>query len=248
MSNLVLHSGGRLVSRDELAEARTPASTATHFPISHASLVAQTIDKIAAAGVRIVSEQHALAKDDARYFGMFGVAGSDGAAADDWGLLVGLRNSHDKSFRASLAIGTRVFVCDNLAFSGEVTIARMHTRHILRDLPKLMTTAVGKIVGQRESMAKRVEHYKAAEIDDLFAHDAMIRALDHGVISPPRLPVVLSEWRKPSHPEFEPRTAWSLFNAFTEAMKAYNLDSVYARTQPLHGLFDAATGLVSAKA
>jgi hypothetical protein len=28
-----------------------------------------------------------------------------------------------------------VFVCDNLAFSGEIKIARKHTRFIVRDLP-----------------------------------------------------------------------------------------------------------------
>jgi hypothetical protein len=54
---------------------------------------------------------------------------------------------------------------------------------------------------------------------------------------------VLKEWRQPSHAEFEPRTAWSLFNAFTETLKWYNADSAYARSQPLHGLFDARCGL-----
>ena len=35
-----------------------------------------------------------------------------------------------------------------------------------------------------------------------------------------RLPAVLREWREPRHPEFrEGRTAWRLFNAFTEALK-----------------------------
>jgi Acyl-CoA dehydrogenase, C-terminal domain len=34
---------------------------------------------------------------------------------------IGLRNSHDKSFRLSCTVGVRVFVCENLAFSGDFT-------------------------------------------------------------------------------------------------------------------------------
>ena len=30
---------------------------------------------------------------------------------------------------------------------------------------------------------------------------------------------MLKEWREPSHEAFEPRTVWSLFNAFTEVLK-----------------------------
>ena len=66
-----------------------------------------------------------------------------GHAQDDYGLVIGLRNSHDKSFPASIALGSGVFVCDNLAFSAEVTIARRHTRFIERDLPRVVHTAVG---------------------------------------------------------------------------------------------------------
>jgi hypothetical protein len=33
------------------------------------------------------------------------------------------------------------------------------------------------------------------------------------------LPKALKEWNEPRHAEFEPRTAWSMLNAFTEALK-----------------------------
>src|SRR5438067_230883 len=61
-----------------------------------------------------------------------------------------------------------------------------------------------------------------------------------------RLPAVLAEWREPRHPEFrDGKTAWRLFNAFTEGLKG-NLDALPRRTQALHGLMDAACGLVLA--
>ena len=42
---------------------------------------------------------------------------------------------------------------------------------------------------------------------------------------------------EPSHPEFSERSAWSLFNAFTEVLKG-NLPELPKRTEVLHGLFD----------
>jgi hypothetical protein len=34
---------------------------------------------------------------------------------------IGLRNSHDKSMRLAMTCGYRVFVCSNMAFSGDFT-------------------------------------------------------------------------------------------------------------------------------
>jgi hypothetical protein len=45
---------------------------------------------------------------------------ANGLNPEDFGLVAGVRNSHDKSFPASLVLGASMFVCDNLSFSGEV--------------------------------------------------------------------------------------------------------------------------------
>ena len=48
-----------------------------------------------------------------------------------------------------------------------------------------------------------------------------------------QVPKVLGDWRKPRHEAFEPRTAWSLFNCFTETMKGlstFNLATPNCRT------------------
>jgi hypothetical protein len=62
----------------------------------------------------------------------------------EWTWAVGIRNSHDKTFPAGLVAGTKVFCCDNLAFSGEVQISRKHTRFAERDLTHLTARAVGQ--------------------------------------------------------------------------------------------------------
>ena len=51
------------------------------------------------------------------------------------------------------------------------------------------------------------------------ADSLILRSYEKGIISTLQLPKVLEEWRHPSFEEFEPRTAWSLFNAFTAVLR-----------------------------
>ena len=133
------------------------------------------------------------------------------------------RNSHDKAFPAGIVAGTQVFVCDNLAFGGEVKFARKHTRFILRDLPLIAERAVARLVEKWHTQARRIATYKEHALIDRDAHDLIVRALDLGVIGSRIVLPVLEQWRKPAHEAFAPRTAWSLFNGFTETMKGDSL-------------------------
>jgi len=112
---------------------------------------------------------------------------------EGFGLVVGVRNSHDKSFPAALVLGASVFVCDNLSFSGEVRLARKHTAHIERDLPHLVERAVGMLSDLRNTQERRFAAYQAQELPETGAHDLIIQALDSRVIPVTRIPEVLRE-------------------------------------------------------
>jgi hypothetical protein len=94
-------------------------------------------------------------------------------------------------------------------------------------------------------MERRIEGYKAAELSDTAAHDVMIRATDSGVVAFNKLGYVIEEWRNPTHEEFQARTGWSLFNAFTEVLKRYSQIELPRRTMALHGLMDRACDVPS---
>jgi hypothetical protein len=240
-ANLMLHTGARTVDPAQIAAVAVPPRTRTWVPVAHHRLLAGVRSSLEGAGLSVVHEAHGLTGDGARYFGLLQVA--NGHNPDDFGLVVGLRNSHDKSFPAGLAVGAAVFVCDNLSFSGEVRLARKHTAHVERDLPQLIDRAVGQLGDLRRTQEGRFRAYKGRELADREAHDLVIRALDARVLPVTKLPDVLREWREPRHPEFrQGRTAWRLFNAFTEALKGH-LGELPRRSPALHGLLDAACGL-----
>lgn len=241
-ARLMLHCGAHHVAREEVARVVTPERTRTWVPVRHNTLIDTVQAALEGVGLSVAAEAHALARDGNRYFGLLQVTDHD--PAGEFGLVVGLRNSHDQSFPAGLVVGASVFVCDNLSFSGEVRLARKHTAHVERDLPQLVSRAVGRLGELRRGQEERFAAYRQAELADGAAHDLVIRAIDARVLPVTRVPLVLKEWRTPRHPEFTSvgKTAWRLFNAFTESLKG-NLDQLPRRTQALHGLLDITCGL-----
>ena len=270
MEGLVLHCGADRVSLDEVRAVETPPATCRgtagrlFVPIPHIALYEEVCSALCGSGYTITEEAHALTKEGARYFALLQVARSDrtlAGAIEEYSLIFGLRNGHDGGFAAGLALGSRVFVCDNLSFSGEVNLARKHTRFIMRDLPNLVHQAIGQLGDQRHIQEKRFETYKSRAIEDRDAHSLILRGLLGGVLPETRVRDVVEHWTDPPHEEFKPRTVWSLFNSFTEALKPCatvpsegtvvdvapvrrtNLSTLSTRTQRLHGLLDMYCGL-----
>jgi Domain of unknown function (DUF932) len=262
-SNLILHCGASEASREQITEVTPPAATASFQPVRHHEFLNQVESSLVGNNYQIVSETHALSRNGNRYFGLLQITnqpkprieagqwGQSGVIYDivkpDYGFVVGLRNSHDHAYSASLAIGASVFVCDNLSFHGEVQLARKHTTFIARDLPGLAARAVGLLGSKWNSQEERFQAYKEHELGDKDTHDLLIKFLDARAVTGQQIPHILREWRTPRHPEFgAAKTAWRLFNAVTEIAKEkggiWNLPQ---RTGALHGLLDQACGIIN---
>jgi hypothetical protein len=250
----MLHCGAASATREQIDACPTPSATDTWHPIPHNSLIDLLERKLPDYGLVVEQQAHGLHNNGERYFGMFQV-GTDGATTDgnDFAMVFGLRNSHDKSFPAGLCLGSGVFVCDNLAFSAEIVVGRRHTTHIMRDLPLLLSNAVGRLVEARTTQEDRLAAYKETEITDNQADHLVCEAYRKGAIAKTRIADVLEQWRTPAHPEFaEDKTAWRLFNGFTEIYKNSNRKSkalgvtgMSRYTTRLHGVLDSACGLLT---
>lgn len=244
VAGLLLHCGGELVDRATLNAVPTPRGTSTWFPLAHRALLEEVQSQLESAGFSIGRESHALSHEGRRYFGVMEVRQPD-QPERDYAWVVGLRNSHDKTFPAGLVAGSSCFCCDNLAFTGEVKISRKHTRFAYRDLRHLTARAVGRLGDRFRSLDRRIDAYREHSMADWAVHDLVIRATDCGAITPMQVPDVIHEWREPSHAVFAERTLWSLFNAFTEVYKTQNPNLTLARSEALHGLCDGVVGLAN---
>jgi hypothetical protein len=117
-STLIAHCGGIYRTRADLARIPTPPATSTWKPIGHHDLVTSLIDDLGSRGIAVVREQYAtVGRDGARLFGVMDLR-VDGLDTPDLSTSLGLRGANDRSMAIQVIAAARVFVCDNLCFSG----------------------------------------------------------------------------------------------------------------------------------
>jgi hypothetical protein len=139
--------------------------------------------------------------------------------------------------------GMRVFVCDNMAFSGEtIILRRKHTSGL-----NLLDEVV-------EALNQYEIHYRQlkAEIGDLRSYgmeDVAAKVLIHDIFAKQIMPVrympevsnvYFNEFvtsAEPKYAAFNDRTAWSLLNSFTEVAKEMPLTTRMDATQEIGAIF-----------
>lgn len=213
---LILHAGGKLATLDELKACKTPEAVGRWHPVSHVTVLDNVKETLHGAGYVIKSEKYGLARDNARFFGVLDL---ETPLAQGVGLSVGIRNSVDKSFPLGFCAGSRVFVCDNLAFRSELLVRRKHTLNGMKAFGTAIGSAVASLTSFKEAEEQRIKRMAEMELTPAMASHVILQAYRRGIISTLQLPLVCQEWEEPKHEDFAPRTAWSLFNAFTEVLK-----------------------------
>jgi hypothetical protein len=218
-------------SRDELTGLICPPATQSHVPIAHDKAVSMVEDGLSLWGMGIESQRHELTHEGNRLFSVFNLLreSQDG----DFRFAVGMRNAHDKSAAYGVCSGTSVMVCSNMQFGGTITSSRRHTTNIMDDIVGMVNGTIGQFVAGFDRRESFFNNMKKAEIGDGEANDLVIKALDAGALPASAIPKVLKEYREPRHPEFKPRTAWSLYNSFTEVFKEDRVANLPERGEAL---------------
>jgi len=209
----------------------------SYQPIAHHEVVYRTKGFLNQNGFTIQDEVHSLARGNQHYFGLFAVDHPNREASDR-GCVVGIRNSHDKTFPAGLCAGDAPFVCDNLIFTNTIKLARRHTRNILNDLDTTINRAIGKLFNFWHGQDQRIEAYKNRSIGNVLAHDLIIKAVRAGALPKSKVLDVADQWASSDHLEFRDRNVNSLYNAFTEIYKG-NLVALPNRSDALHSVLDS---------
>lgn len=232
---LMLHVNANAVDYDGLRQLTTPEATATHVPLPHFRIVDLLKTTLGMYGHQVTEEHHGVTEDGSRYFGLLSLRSAYTGYEDT----VGIRNSHDKSFPVGIGFGSRVFVCDNMAFVADQVIRRKHTAHLKRDLPGIIGELIEPLATHREAQAQKIGHYRTAMLTDQLADHAIMRMYREGVLTVTRIADVMQEWMEPSYPDLEKPTAWRLFNAVTHALRGRVMDNPEA-TPRLHAIIDGA--------
>ena len=94
-----------------------PAATLTRKLVPHHLIVEALVETLSFRHIGVVNEEYAVSFDGMKMFGVLDLE----TQMEGCRFSIGIRNSHDKSIRLGLTSGLRVFVCSNMAFSGEFT-------------------------------------------------------------------------------------------------------------------------------
>lgn len=231
MSKLITHCGANHVSLDRLAASYTPpperiGGSRPYVPIPHYELLTLVRNTAENFGLYIAEEQFALRDvgemPDAEFFGLLRLV----SKTTDFATMIGLRNSHSKTLVAGLCVGSYVFICDNLAFFGEIFVGRRHTKLILQDLPLLIQEAIVQVLELDEWQRIRYDAYKNAQVSDREAIEFLVDLHEiHDILPWSTVKSAIQEWRDPTFKEHANygQSAWLLMNAVTEVLKPKQL-------------------------
>ena len=173
------------IGRLELEQIPVPEATLTHKPVPHHVIVEALVETLSFRHIGVVNEEYAVSFDGMKMFGVLDLE----TQMEGCRFSIGIRNSHDKSIRLGLTSGLRVFVCSNMAFSGEFTpVLAKHTKSF--NLIDTLAVGVDRIQRSFEPMRRQVEEWRQAQITDerakLILYSAFVDGSwkRHGVFSP----------------------------------------------------------------
>ena len=213
----MLHCGSNRLSRAELQDIPTPLPTPSWRPVAHFDAACQVVAEAQKRGFRIDAEEWGVNPLGTK---MFGVLRCHPDGHPEYARAIGVRNSNDKSLALGLVAGVKVFICDNLAFGGEVKLARKHTSGMNAEwfvsyaFDVLQTSGFAKL-------DRGIDRLKTVKLTVDQARIMIVQSAEAGAIPSSDILPVLEEFIAPRHEEFAEPNCWSLYNAFTELAKKY---------------------------
>jgi hypothetical protein len=164
---------------DVVKAVGTPDRTRTWGVVGHGDFVDLLTDAVHANDYDIVKQEYSLSRDGGKMFGVFTLDVGDPEGAR----MIGFRNSINKTMAAGITAGRRVFVCDNLAFSGEFIDYYKHVgRLTVAVLKDAAHTAIGTVANKMEAFEG---WHKALHTKKLTKTDAQVltfRAIENNIL------------------------------------------------------------------
>jgi hypothetical protein len=217
-----------------------------HRPVPHIELVSTVKQAFSDRGYAVMREQYSVSHENARLFGTLDLVPTTGASlveALEGGMAGGLRHANDQAFALGVIAGLRVFVCDNMAFSGgDRLLRRKHTTGL--ELVAEVDRGLDWTFHSYRDLVQLVDRLRNTELTDAEAKFLLYDlALDGRVIAPDQLGKVHgwyftpeemanAEDRERGFSDVLARSAWSVANAVTRVARSWPAARQRRRASP----------------
>jgi hypothetical protein len=227
-STLSAHSPkfeSKLVTLEQLRALPEPQALGRmHKPVAHVALVDGIRREIHNRGYMVKRQELALAANQHALFGVMDLVPADDLANivgnQERGLSFGFRNAVDQSMAIKAVAGARVFVCDNLALSGDMfALERKNTTGL--DLGDALAGGFDRFLEHAQILEVQVMRLVSSPLSDGKAKETIFDIFAARIVPVRLFDDVERFYFRPTDetPDCQPRSLWGLHNAFTRAMK-----------------------------
>lgn len=234
MSQSTLIGNNRVTEAEVIHVPAVPFTKSFH-PVHHRQVLDAIRSGVVATGLEIVKTEYVLANNGNRMFGIWDLNGGN----DELCWSIGIRNSMDKSMALGITAGTRVFVCENLAFSGEFVEFRRHTKGLIYDELEFMAyRAMKKMVSNLTKFQAWHEGLKNFSLTEWDAKILLVEIMTNSIIPP-------SKFTRFSELYFGgvyDHTLWGFHETVTDVLRDSNLLALPKKNRMLNGILDTYRG------
>jgi hypothetical protein len=235
MTGTLSHANSQLVTRAHLLDIAAPASTDTWRPIPHGDLITAIDRQLLVRGITIQAERFAIQREGARLFAVLDLSIE---RSGEFCASLGIRTANDRSLALEIAVGVKVFVCDNMTFSGDlIALRRKHTARF--DLNADISRAVDRYQAHLLTLQQQITGIQESPLSDLQAKALIVDAFRQEILPIRYFKPVTETYSNPT-PEMTdvlPRTRWGLHNAFTRAVRQMAPAPAFEATTALGAFF-----------
>ena len=213
-------SAKRSVSRDEFDATPNPERTSSYAPVSF-SKISRICDEV----VGSISDHYE--KENVSYF--LNNSGDEMLIqhrlykeGKDLGLSYEAMASHNKQTAVHFYGSNCVVWCNNgmQMSDADVHWAGRHTTHKVSEVEDAAWNVLDQWQNTTIKAEENMETMKDQSMDDNRFYEYTGLLYGYNVITPHQMPKVHTNWHKPRHEAFSPRTLWSAYNAVTDIFKS----------------------------
>lgn len=227
--------GTNHVSEAEVFSVPAVPFTRTFHPVHHRDVITAVKEGVQAVGLDIVKAEYVLAAEGKKMFSVWDL--NQGTSELSWS--IGIRNSMNKSMSLGITAGTKVFVCENLCFSGEFLAFRRHTSGLdIDELAFLAYRSMRQMIPMLKEFQRWHEGLKNYPLTETDAKILLVEIMTNSVVIPPSK---FNQFRGLYTNEYDD-SLWGFHEAATDVLKGSNLLTLpkknLALNQVINGYID----------
>jgi hypothetical protein len=203
--------------------APIPARTDSYSPIPHSYFLDTVSNEIGnAGGLEVTGQRVYTNMKGTKLVGFTSVKHRGMESDPDFGLemMVGYKNSYDKSMSAALVAGAQVMICSNGVIAGDMmSFVRKHTGTIQEELVVKTRDAIQSMREGFSKLVLEVDIMRDYQLTDKQKAEIMgVMYFEENMVTPNQLSVIKKEMSESPH--FKGDSLWDLYNNVTESFKS----------------------------